>query len=313
LLIFSALLLLATFELSIAELAPLRGGPISIVAVVEFTEFLEDACVFGSGDGTGPGGKIITLFTPGTVKELKFKVEVGDTTLHAYSDINVFETEQRYHLVSTASVDGLAVYIDGAVAKGANAVYTSSNAEPPAIARTVVYVGKSTTGGGFLKGRVSSITVYSVALTAGEVEALYDVHATTATPSAAPTAGPTAGPTGAPTAAPTHPLGSLVNVEPAAIVVREDGGDGPRTLLSVNLAGAPLALGPDEEATVRCTTESDVVAIDAPASHAVRATSSASTPMTIAARGVRDAEQVGFLLCTVTFYANHAHSLTRSP
>ena len=281
-------------ELGIEAFAPIGGGPMSIVAVVEFTEFLSNAHIFDSSsdDVTGSG---ITLFTPGTVRELKFKVEqsivpgVKSAAFLAYSDPGVLSLGQHYHLVSTASAEGLAIYIDGAVAPGSNAVLTARDAQPQRVANSQVYVGKScTSGSGFFKGIVSSLAIYSVALSAEEVAALYVVHATTVAPSAAPTS---ASPTAAPTAAPTHRLGSLVNVEHTAIVLREDAGDGPRTLLSVNLAGAPLALAPDEEATVRCATESNAVTIDAPSSHAVRATSSATAPMVIAARGVRDAEQ----------------------
>ena len=106
----------------------------------------------------------------------------------------------------------------------------------------------------------------------------------------------------APSLTPTQLLGSLVDLVLSPVVVREDAADGRHALLSVNVDAAPLALAPSEVATVRCTSESDSVTIDAPSSHAVRATSSGA--MSIGARGANDIEQsasrTAEVVCEVT-------------
>ena len=301
-------------------------GDTSFEIVATFYEFRQQSRLFDCGGGTDGQANNVAIFNEASTGVLAFQVERGVENLVLKSSGNPhtpLTLNEKYHIVAVVDGNYMHLYINGILMGSKD---TLASAGPQDVTRSKCYIGKSNWNSdkGF-NGLVERFLIYSGALSEAEVEARYALLEATSSPTKAPTQAPTIAPTTAlpttapstapssapssnpttalpttaptisPTPAPTETLGALVDLAQSSIVVREDGADAPRDVLSINVGMVPYALAEGEVATVRCAAPSgqslaNAVQIVAPA--ALSVTRGVAASAAIAVKGAVDALQL---------------------
>jgi hypothetical protein len=307
------------------------GAATSFEIVVTYSSFRQQARLFDCGKSTNGQEDNVAIFTKDSGARLAFQVGQGTNNLELAQTAEdaTMVTGVKYHIVAVVSGRYMYTYINGVQTGLQN---NGVSWEPAVMSRGRCYIGKSNwPGDKGIDGLIEIFRIYSGKLTEPEVSARYacwntgstDVncgatptaqptHAPTATPTQAPSSAPSATPTTAlptgaptlsPTPAPTEKLGALVDLAPQAVVVREDGADGARNVLTINVGMAPYALGEGEIATVRCASQSVAHAVEVVAPAALSVTRGVAASAAIAVKGVVDALQLpsrtGAVACDV--------------
>jgi hypothetical protein len=193
------------------------GGPMTVEGVIVWNAFNHEARLFDCGNGQASDNIIVaTVLDRG---QLNWRVYQGSAAKDISSGSVVDLTlGVRYHIVTTVMGTTMRSYING-VKMGEK----TDGWEPTAMTRSTCYVGKSNWAtDGYLNGTVSSLKLYSGAMTQADVSTMCAnaqicTFSPTASPTTAPTTStPTYAPTYAPTSTPTYAPTSTPTAAPTA-------------------------------------------------------------------------------------------------
>ena len=148
------------------------GGPTTIEAVVMFRSAINfESRIFDCGNGEASNN----VFMGNADADPRLTMGVynggsGSTKRSITTGSDLISIGKRQHFVFTYNGTTMAFYVDGG--KGANRANTDK--EPNSVVRTTCYIGKSTDpSDGYLNAEISSLTIYSGAMTSTEVDAAY--------------------------------------------------------------------------------------------------------------------------------------------
>jgi hypothetical protein len=169
------------------------GGAMTIEVVVVWNAFNYQSRAFDCGNWQGSDN--IVLGNNGPTGELRWRVLKGGRTKYINSgSTSDLTLGMRHHIVTTVVGTTMRSYIDG-VLKGTK----TDGWDPTSMTRSTCYIGKSNWANeSYLSGKVSSLKLYSGAMTQAEVSAMcFGAQVCTVSPTASPTTSPTTAPTSA--------------------------------------------------------------------------------------------------------------------
>jgi hypothetical protein len=145
------------------------GGPMTIETVAKFNAFNAGSRLFVCANGNAEPDNII-LQTSGETGQLRWSLYHANVAHNVASpSADALVRGVRYHIVATVSNSTMAIYVDGVLLNENIDGY-----EPAVKTRSRCYIGKSVfSGNGFFSGEVSSLKLYSGAMTQVQVTAAY--------------------------------------------------------------------------------------------------------------------------------------------
>jgi hypothetical protein len=165
--------------LSLALSGEILGGPMTVVGVVKWSTLTFASRIFYCGN-IGPSDSIV-IANDAAAGKLDWSITTGVgggvVQNNALSVASALVINIRYHIVTTVSSLAMTTYIDGVeVAKT-----TSTDMTPNRVARTQCYIGKSPVAtNAFFSGEVSSLKIYSDAMTQAQVTMAFSAHQSSA-------------------------------------------------------------------------------------------------------------------------------------
>ena len=147
--------------------AKILGGAMTIEIVVKYSAFNGGSRILSlKGSGT-----TILVFNEGAVGKLAFWVQQGQVLVNKFVESAPTDLilGVRHHIIVLISSTAMVAYIDG-VQKASS---VSGLLVPDAVARDICYIGKDTNKP-YFDGEVSSLKIYSGAMSQAEVTAAYE-------------------------------------------------------------------------------------------------------------------------------------------
>ena len=151
------------------------GGPMTVEMIVKFNNaFNWDSPLLFCGNA-GMSDDSFVLYNNGATGELTWDVFVGSIDEYVNSgSANALVIGVRYHVVTTVARGTMSWHINGA--QTGTVVPASNRHTPLVMHRLQCYIGKSNiTGTGYFDGEVSSLKIYSGAMSQAQVAEAYEV------------------------------------------------------------------------------------------------------------------------------------------
>ena len=252
--------------------AVIFGGPITVEGMLMWNGvFNFKSRLLGCGNGRDDN---IVVGNSDAAGELRWSVRQGTTSKAINSGSTHLTAGVRYHIVTTVSGTTMRSYVNAVLMREG-----TNGHEPVSMKRRNCYIGKSNfDGDGYLLGEVSSLKLYSGAMTQLQVVAAYTLALASLTtlttapttaptlartpeptraPTRAPTPAPTTAPTTGPTAAPTSALGEcFATSSTVPIDLPEYSGARPNSIVVNSLSAAACFSGTTATAlSIACTTD----------------------------------------------------------